>query len=74
MTYLDSLKILDKYNLTESVIISLIVLVSGAKKGSMVEIKGLPMKAYLNTELEVVYSGGKRYAKLEEAIKTIALM
>ena len=63
-----------KYNFTEEQILNLAVQVLGAKSGSMIELKGTPMKCFLTTTLDVVYNGGKRYNKLEEAIKTFVSM
>lgn len=63
-----------KYGFTEEQIVNIVVQVLGAKTGTMLELKGTPMKSFLNTSLDVVYNGGKRYNKLEEAIKTFVTM
>ena len=74
MTRDECVAVFRKHNFTEAQIINLTILILGAKTGSLLELKGLPMKAYLTTGLEVVYNGGKRYSKLEEAIKTFVAM
>lgn len=63
-----------KYGFTEEQIVNTVVQILGAKSGSMIELKGTPMKCFLTTSLDVVYNGGKRYNKLEEAIKTFVTM
>lgn len=63
-----------KHGFTEQQIVNLAVQILGAKTGTLLELKGTPMKAFLNTSLDVVYNGGKRYNKLEEAIKTFVSM
>jgi len=63
-----------KYGFTEDQIVNYAVQILGAKSGSMLELKGTPMKCFLDTSLNVVYNGGKRYNKLEEAIKTFVAM
>lgn len=71
----ECIAVFKKHNHTEEQIVNIIVNILGAKMpGTMVELKGLPMKAFLNTSLEIVYNDGKRYGKLEEAIKTFASM
>jgi hypothetical protein len=70
----DCIQVFKKHRYTEESIVNMIVVITGAKPGSLLEMKGLPMKAYLDTNLNIVYNNGKRYGKLEEAIKTLAYM
>lgn len=63
-----------KHGYSEEQIVNLAVQILGAKTGSMIELKGMAMKCFLTTTLDVVYNGGKRYNKLEEAIKTFVAM
>lgn len=74
MTRDECISVFRKYGFTEDQIVNLAVQILGAKSGSMIELKGMPMKCFLNTSLDVVYNGGKRYNKLEEAIKTFVVM
>jgi len=74
MTREECLAVFKKYGFTEGQIINMIVSILGAESGTEIEIKGQAMKAYLDTGLNVVYKGGKRFAKLEEAIKALANM
>lgn len=63
-----------KYGFTEQQIVNYAVQILGQSSGSMLELKGTPMKCFLTTQLDVVYNGGKRYNKLEEAIKVFVTM
>lgn len=74
MTRDECVTVFRKHGFTEEQIINIAVTVLGLKSGTMIELKGMPMKAYLDTSLNVVYNGGKRYNKLEEAIKTFVSM
>jgi hypothetical protein len=74
MTRDDCIATFRKHGFTEQQIVNLAVQILGAKSGTLLELKGTPMKAFLNTSLDVVYNGGKRYNKLEEAIKTFVSM
>jgi len=74
MTRDECVTVFRKHGLDETQVINMIVRILGAKAGSLLELKGLSMKAYLNTKLEIVYNEGKRFAKLEEAIKHFATM
>jgi len=74
MTRDECVAIFKKYGFTEDQIVNLVVQILGAKTGSMIELKGTPMTCYLTTALDIVYKGGKRYNKLEEAIKTFVAM
>lgn len=74
MTYEECIEVFRKHNLTEAQVVNMSIQILGAKSGSLLELKGLTMKAFLNTNLEIVYNGGKRFSKLEEAIKTFATM
>lgn len=74
MTRDECVAVFRKFNFTEEQIVNLAVQILGAKSGSMIELKGIPMKCFLTTTLDVVYNGGKRYNKLEEAIKTFVAM
>lgn len=66
--------VFQKHGFTESQIVNMSVQILGAKKGSMLELKGMAMKAFLTPSLDIVYEHGKRYQKLEEAIKTFVSM
>lgn len=74
MTRDECIAVFRKHGLDEAQVINMIVRILGAKSGSLLELKGLSMKAYLNTKLEIVYNEGKRFGKLEEAIKCFASM
>jgi hypothetical protein len=74
MTRDECIQVFRKYGFTEEQIVNISIQILGAQNGTMVELKGLPMKAFLDTSLNVVYNGGKRYNKLEEAIKTFVTM
>jgi hypothetical protein len=74
MTRDECVAVFRKHNFTENQVVNMVVLILGAKTGALLELKGLSMKAYLNTSLEIVYNEGKRFSKLEEAIKTYAAM
>lgn len=67
----ESIVIFKKYGLDENQIINMVVKLFGAPKGSMIEFKTTPMQAFLNTELEIVYKGGRRFKKLEDAIRSL---
>jgi hypothetical protein len=58
-----------KHNFTEEQIVNIVVQILGAKSGTMMELKGLTMKAFITPSLDIVYNNGKRFGKLEEAIK-----
>lgn len=67
-------EVFEKYGFTEQEMVSLIVQALGIlDKDGLVELKGMPMKAYLNNRLEIVYKKSKRYPALEQAIKQFAL-
>jgi hypothetical protein len=70
----ECISVFRKNGFNEEMIVNMVVNILGSQTGSMIELKNLPMKAFLNTNLEIVYNGGKRYGKLEEAIKSFATM
>ncbi len=72
MTRDECLEVFAKFGVTEEYVINAIVTIFGCATGSKLELKGLPKKAYLTTELDIVFQNGKRFNKLEEAIKTLA--
>lgn len=74
MTRDECIVVFRKHGFTEEQIVNFAVQILGAQSGSMLELKGTPMKCFLTTSLDVVYNGGKRYNKLEEAIKTFVTM
>lgn len=57
-----------KYGFSEQQIISLVVQALGCKNAK-IQMKGLPVECWLTEKLEVMANDGKRYPKLEEAIK-----
>ncbi len=70
----ECLETFTKFGVSEEYVINAIVTIYGCASGSKLELKGLPKKAYLTTDLDIVFQNGKRFSKLEEAIKTIANM
>lgn len=74
MTREECLQTFKKYGYTEGQIVNMIVQVLGAKTDEMLELHGQSMKAYIDTGLNIVYKNGKRFPKLEEAIKAFAAM
>lgn len=68
----DCVKIFESYNIPVSRISDLIVEALGNDDNDKIEIRGLPNKAFLDNDLNVVYNNGKRYNKLEKAIKFFA--
>lgn len=74
MTRDECIATFQKHGFTEGQIVNMSVQILGQKTGSMLELKGMPMKAFLTPSLDIVYNQGKRYNKLEEAIKTFVSM
>lgn len=74
MTRDECLATFRKYGYNEQMIVNMIVQVLGAPTGTMLELQGQSMKAYVDTGLNIVYKNGKRFPKLEEAIKAFANM
>lgn len=74
MTRDECIVVFKKHGLTEESVVNMVVRILGATEGSLLELKGLPMKAYLDNGLNIVYNNGKRYGKLEEAIKNLTIM
>jgi hypothetical protein len=70
----DCIQTFKRYGYTESQVVNIIVQVLGATKDTMIELEGQSMKAYVDTGLNIVYKNGKRFPKLEEAIKAFAAM
>jgi hypothetical protein len=64
----------NKMGFSESEIVNLVVQILGAKTGTELEMKGLSMKAFITPSLDIVFNGGKRHSKLEEAIKSYVAM
>lgn len=71
--YKEQISIFVAHNLTEVYIASLIVQALSMSDKDQIEIVGLPKKAYINNELDIVYNSGKRYKKLARAIKEYAV-
>jgi hypothetical protein len=74
MTRDDCVAQFNKFGFTEEQIVNMAIQILGQPTGTMIELKGTPMTSFLDTSLNVVYKGGKRYNKLEEAIKSFVLM
>lgn len=68
----ECIKIFESYGITATQMSDLIVDALASDVGDLVEINGLPMTAYLDCGLNVVFNSGKRYSKLEKAIKFFA--
>lgn len=74
MTRDECIATFQKHGFTEGQIVNMSVQILGQKAGTQLELKGMPMKAFLTPKLDIVYEHGKRYNKLEEAIKTFVSM
>lgn len=68
----ECVKIFESYNITSAQMSDMIIDALASSEDEPVEIAGLPNKAFLDGALNVVYNSGKRFNKLEKAIKFFA--